>query len=79
MTRSLSAIGHGEFAQAFEFHHLGPILFSFIVFQIPYRTWAIVIKPKRINKRIRKYHAVFAGVVLVAIIVNWFVYLGGRL
>jgi len=77
MTRSFSAIGRGEFAQALEFHRLGPLFFSFIVFQIPYRIWAIMITPKHINKRIRKCHVSFAVVVLAAIIINWFVYLGG--
>ena len=79
MTRSFCAFGHGNFSKSLEYHRLGPLFFSFIVLQIPYRMWAIVIRPKRIKAKIRKVHAVFAVIVFTAIFLNWIFYLGGRL
>ncbi len=79
MTRSFSALGHGELSKALEYHALGPLVFGFIIFQIPYRIWAIAKMPKPVTKTIRKSHAVFAVAVIFAVFINWFIYLGGRL
>lgn len=79
MTRSLSALGHGELSKALGYHVLGPLVFAFIIFQIPYRIWVIAKTPKPANKTIRKSHAVFAAAVIFAVLINWFIYLGGRL
>ncbi len=79
MTRSFSALGHGELSKALEYHVLGPLVFGFIILQIPYRIWAIVKMPKPVTKTIRKSHAVFAAAVIFAVFINWFIYLGGRL
>jgi hypothetical protein len=79
MTRSVSALGHGELSKAMEYHVLGPMVFCFIIIQIPYRIWALAKMPKPVTKTIRKTHAVLAAVVVVAVFINWLVYLGGRL
>ena len=79
MTRSFSALGHRELSKALQYHVLGPLVFGFIIFQIPYRIWAIAKMPKLINKTIRKSHAVFAATVIFAVFINWFIYLGGGL
>ena len=77
MTRSFTAITDGDIAAAFEYHRLGPVLFFFIVLQIPYRIWAI--SPKKISERVTRVHAGLAAFVLTAIFVNWLIYMGGRL
>jgi len=71
-------MGHGRLAEAFGCHRLGPLLFCFILFQIPYRIFAIAIKPRK-RSLLKKANAYFAVAVGIAIIVNWLVYLGGRL
>jgi len=79
ITHSLCAMANGNFSSAVQYHHLGPVLFSFIILQIPYRIWAIAVSPKRINVKIRKIHTALIAVVIIAIFINWLVYLGGRL
>ena len=79
MTHSFIAVAHGDLTAALQYHFLGPVLFGFIVFQIPYRIWALMISPRRVNIKIRKAHNYFAGIILAAILVNWLIYLGERL
>lgn len=79
ITHSFCAMARGDIASAFGYHRLGPVLFAFIIFQIPYRIWAIAISPRRINAKIRKAHTALIAVVIAAIFINWLIYLGGRL
>jgi len=79
MTRSFIALANGDLAAALQYHFLGPVFFAFTVFQIPYRIWALAISPRRVNIKIRKAHNYFAVIILAAILVNWLIYLGGRL
>ena len=77
LTRSFSAIGHGQIKEAFAEHILGPAIFIFISLQLPYRIWGIIIAPKRIEPKLIKLNIAAAGVLFAAIIVNWLIYLGG--
>jgi hypothetical protein len=79
ITHSFAVTAHGNLAGAFEYHRIGPLLFAFTVMQIPYRIYALAISPRRINRKIKKTHMTFAVVVCVAMLINWFIYLGGRL
>lgn len=79
MTRSFSALGHGELSKALGYHVLGPVFFCYVLFQIPYRIWALAKIPKLVNKTIRKFHAFFAAAVIFSVLISWFIYLGGRL
>jgi len=79
MTHSLCATARGDIASALKYHLLGPALFGFIIFEIVYRMWAIVVSPKRVGWLIRKLHTGLIVLVVVAIFVNWVIYLGGRL
>jgi hypothetical protein len=72
-------MARGDIGGAFGYHRLGPVLFAFIILQMPYRIWAIAISPRRINAKIRKAHTALIAVVIAAIFINWLVYLGGRL
>ena len=79
ITHSFCAMARGELASAFGYHRLGPVLFGFIIFEIVYRMWAIIISPKRVGVIIRKMHVGLIAVIIIAIFVNWVIYLGGRL
>ena len=79
ITHSLCATARGELASAFGYHRLGPVLFGFIIFEIVYRMWAIVVSPKRVGWIIRKLHTGLIVLIIVAIFANWVLYLGGRL
>jgi len=79
MTRSFTAMADGDIRSAFEYHRCGPVLFGYIVFQIPYRIWAIAISPRRVKAGVRKVNHVLAAVVAAAIFINWLIYFGGRI
>lgn len=79
LTRSFTAMAHGDAAQAFGHHHVGPLLFLFAAVQIPYRMWLLAISPERPGRAFRRVHATVAAFVLGAIFVNWLIYLGGHL
>ena len=81
LTRSFCALAHGDFFAGVRFHPLGPAIFAFICLQIPYRIYHISIKHDiRKTKLIRLFGGLNSGlavIVVVAIFINWFVYLGG--
>jgi len=75
--RSICLLVHGNFAESFKLHRIGPAIFAFIVWQIPYRMWAIYIHPKQINRKLVRVNVMLFAVLLVAILVNWLIYLTG--
>jgi len=77
LTRSVCSLAHGNFQQAIKFHLLGPAIFALICFQLPYRIYALIINPKRMSRKLIKINSLFAVIILIAIFVNWLVYLGG--
>ena len=62
---------------AFQLHHFGPPVFLFILLQIPYRIYALAVRPNPVNATLVKANAVVFPVLLAAIMVNWLIYLGG--
>ena len=79
MSRSFVAMADGNFQKAWQYHLLGPILFCFILLQIPYRIWVLTIYPKKAAPAIRRLGLLLGAVVLIVIFVNWLFYLGGCL
>lgn len=77
LTRSFCSLAHGNFYQALRFHTLGPLIFAFTFFQIPYRIYGIIIHPKRMNRKLIKINLSLAVTISILIFVNWLVYLGG--
>jgi len=77
LTRSVCSLAHGNLQQAIKFHLLGPPIFALICFQLPYRIYALIIHPKRMNRKIMKINSLFAVTVLIAIFLNWLAYLRG--
>jgi hypothetical protein len=77
LTRSVCSLAHGQFSASLKFHPVGAAVFAFICFQIPYRVHAIVIYPRKVDGRLTKSSLGLAAILLLAIFVNWLVYLGG--
>ena len=77
LTRSFCAMGTGEFSAAAHFHPLGPAIFAFVCLQIPYRIHALWVGQAK-NRKLRRAGVFFALGLAGALLINWFVYLGGR-
>lgn len=77
LTRSFCAIGAANLPEAVSFHPLGPPIFAYMCLQIAYRIYALAISPRRPNRKMMKCGLALGVLLLVAIFLNWFVYLGG--
>lgn len=77
LTRSFCLLAHGNLLQALKFHTLGPAIFAFICFQIPYRIYSVAIRPKNVSRKLKKINLSLTMILLAAIFVNWLIYLGG--
>ena len=77
LTRSVCSLAHGNLRDAVKFHPIGPAIFALICFQLPYRIYALIIHPKKINRKLIKIHLSLAVTISILIFVNWVVYLGG--
>jgi hypothetical protein len=77
LTRSFRSFAHGSFFASSRSHLLGPAIFAFICVQIPYRIWALTVRPAKPNKKIMKIGLGTSVLIIVALLVNWLVYLGG--
>jgi hypothetical protein len=77
LTRSFCSLAHGDWRQSIRFHFLGPIIFAFTCFQIPYRIYGVIIHPRAINRRLIKINLSLTVAVTIVIFVNWLIYLGG--
>lgn len=81
LTRSFCALAHGDFSAGVGFHPLGPALFAFVCIQVPYRIYRLLVKTDGAKtKLIRLFGGLNSGlavIVVVAIFINWFIYLGG--
>lgn len=76
LTRSFCAMGTGELSAAAHFYPIGPAIFVFVCLQIPYRIH--VLWAAHTEKRKLKVAGVFLAIGLAgALLINWFVYLGG--
>ncbi len=76
LTRSFSSIAKGDFSKAAQFHSLGPAFFVFVCLQIPYRINALLATHTE-NRKLRLTGIYLAAVLAGALLINWFVYLGG--
>ena len=76
LTRSFSSIARGDFSKAAQFHSLGPAVFVFVCLQIPYRIHALLATHTE-NRKLRLVGIYLALALAGALLINWFVYLGG--
>ncbi|MHC4693265.1 MAG: DUF2752 domain-containing protein, partial [Planctomycetota bacterium] len=77
LTRSFCSLAHGNWQKSIKFHVLGPIIFAFTCFQIPYRIYGVIIYPRTINRRLIKINLSLTVAISILVLVNWFVYIGG--
>ena len=71
LTRSFVAVAHGDFAQAFALHRLGPLLFLLVFLQVPFRAYAILrgLPPERLFRW--PYWRWGPTVIVVALLLSW--------
>lgn len=79
MSRSFSALAHGDISAGVQFHRLGPAVFALFCLQVPYRFYALVAGPKRLNAKLVRFHVGLVVLLCAVLLANWFVYLGGLL
>ncbi len=79
MSRSFCALARGDLVGGFGFHRLGPAVFALFCLQIPYRLYALAIRPRSIGQRLAGLHTGLVVLIGLALFVNWIVYLGGLL
>ncbi|MFH1615860.1 MAG: DUF2752 domain-containing protein [Planctomycetota bacterium] len=79
LTRSFSAMSKADFNNAFRLHHIGPVLYAYILLQIPYHAWAYKIAPKKLPSIIRKSASIVTVAIITAVLINWLFYLGGQI
>jgi len=77
LTRSVCSFAQGNFLTSLRFHLLGPAIFTFICLQVPYRIWALSVRPRKPSKKIMKIGLGISVLIIVALLVNWLVYFGG--
>ena len=77
LTRSFCSLAHGDFGASVKYHYLGPAIFFFICLQIPYRIYHLTIKAGGVNRILARLNAGSVVILVTAIFVNWFIYLGG--
>ncbi len=77
LTRSFCSLVHGNLLAGLRFHTLGPLIFAFACFQIPYRIYGVIIHLGKMNRKLIKINLSLTVTISILILVNWFVYLGG--
>jgi hypothetical protein len=79
ISRSLCLAAHGNLKAALSCHPVGPFIFAFVLWQLPYRIWLLKSNYDSADKVISRINLIAAIIILSAIFVNWFVYLGRRI
>ena len=77
LTRSFCSLAHGDFRASAKFHPLGPVIFAFTCLQVPYRIYHLSIKHGSANKILTRLNVGLVVTLAIAILINWFIYLGG--
>jgi hypothetical protein len=60
-------------------HYIAPAVFVFICLQIPYRMFWLIAGSNAMSKKLKTINLYSAAMLLIAVFVNWIIYLGGRL
>ncbi len=72
LTRSFVAMGNGQFAQAFQVHRIGVIIYLLVLLQVPLRAYAVV-RGVPCLWRVESWHkGILIWIVFAALWVNWF-------
>lgn len=76
LTRSFCKMAGGEVIAAIHFHAMGPAVFIFVCFQIPYRIYVLRSGHSK-NGKLRQAGVYSVFGLAAALLINWFIYLGG--
>ena len=79
MSRSFCALAHGGLGAGLRFHRLGPAVFALFCLQIPYRLYALAVRPRRVPAKLTRLHVGLVALIGAGLFVNWIIYLGGLL
>jgi hypothetical protein len=81
LTRSFIALAHLDLVTAWHLHRLGPLLFTYVLLQLPYRflrlAWPTFYRLSA--QRDLRYNLAVLVVLVALLIVNWFIYLAQTL
>lgn len=69
ITRSLVSFSRGNFADSFRYHQLGWLFAISILFQIPFRSWALI--KKKANPLGILFPKIFGSVLIALLVWNW--------
>ncbi len=78
LARSFSACAQGQLSKAFKHDSLGPLIFLYLIVQIPYRLWSLVKAPKRLPRSVVRIQAGYTVLIVALIIVDWLFTLGRK-
>jgi heme/copper-type cytochrome/quinol oxidase subunit 4 len=78
LARSITAFTRGNFLKAFKYYQLGPLIIIYIIFQIPYRLYALIKIPKPLPKPILMLNALMTIALISLIIIDWLFIIGGQ-
>lgn len=75
LTRSFVSFAHGDIEAAYSYHRLGIPLFILVLIQIPIRLYLLRTGSKGYTSRVKKMIAYPAILVVIALIINWVIFL----
>lgn len=78
LARSFSACAQGQLSRAFKYDSLGPVIFLYLMLQIPYRIWSLIKLPKRLPRSATRFQAIYTVLIVALIIADWLLVLGRR-
>ncbi len=78
LARSFSACAQGQLSKAFKHDSLGPLIFLYLIVQIPYRLWSLVKAPKRLPRSVIRIQAGCTVLIVALIIIDWLFTLGRK-
>lgn len=78
-TRSFCLLAHGQLLLSFRMNLIAPAVFVFICLQIPYRMFCLIAGSNAVSKKLKTINLYSAALLLIAVFVNWIIYLGGCL
>lgn len=71
MSRSFITLADGQLARSFAFHRLGPLVFVYVLFQIPLRAYAVLTGRTALVQAQSRHTLPLIWALLIALFVNW--------
>lgn len=71
LSRSFTALAHGDLAGALAWHRVGPALYLFFALQVPYRLWALRAGAVGVPAWLFRLQRALGMVMIAALLLNW--------